>query len=163
MHGDLFGLKIFLEKFHSNPNVTDKYGKTPLDFANIPDIAILLLKHGAKADNVYKSHNKLIGKLSSERPPGNPLHIFITGDSGVGKSTMLKSMLSSKKFRANFVKAKPVSGVDEKTVGIIPYDIVTKEFGRVIYYDFAGQQEFYSSHCAVLENAVQTSPPSSYI
>ena len=153
------GAKVLLDECHSDPNVSDKQGRTPLDLANNSEITLLLLKHGAKADNVYKSHNKLIGKLSSERPPENPLPVFITGDGGVGKSTMLKSMLSSKGFRANFIKAKPVTGVDEKTVGIIPHVIVTKEFGRVICYDFAGQQEFYASHCAVLENAVQTSPP----
>ena len=158
-HDNVSNSKVLLDEYHSNPNVTDKQGRTPLDLANNPEITILLLKHGAKADNVYKSHNKLIGKLSSERPPDNPLPVFITGDGGVGKSTMLKSMLSSKGFRAIFVKAKPVTGVDEKTVGIIPHEIVTKEFGRVICYDFAGQQEFYASHCAVLENAVQTSPP----
>ena len=151
--------KFLLEECHSDPNVKDKEGRSPLNFANVPEITILLLKHGAKADNVYKSHSKLIGKLSSERPPDNPLPIFITGDGGVGKSTMLQSILSSKGFRAIFVKAKPVTGVDKKTVGIIPKEIVTKEFGRVIWFDFAGQQEFYASHCAVLENAVQTSPP----
>ena len=157
--GNVDGAKFLLDKCQSNPNVTDEQGRTPLDLSNVSDITILLLKHGAMADNVYKSHNKLIGKLSSERPPDNLLPVFITGDGGVGKSTMLKSMLSSKGFRANFSKAKPVTGVDEKTVGIIPYEIVTKEFGRVICYDFAGQQEFYASHSAVLENAVQTSPP----
>ena len=157
--GNVDGAKFLLDKCQSNPNVTDEQGRTPLDLSNVSDITILLLKHGAMADNVYKSHNKLIGKLSSERPPDNLLPVFITGDGGVGKSTMLKSMLSSKGFRANFSKAKPVTGVDEKTVGIIPHEIVTKEFGRVICYDFAGQQEFYASHSAVLENAVQTSPP----
>ena len=105
-------------------------------------IVVQLLKHGAQADNVYKVHSKHIGKLSSERAPNNPLAIFITGDGGVGKSTFLKSMLSSKGFMARFSKAKPVSGVDEKTVGIIPYEIVTEKFVRVICYDFAGQQEF---------------------
>ena len=139
--------------------MTDKQGRTPLDLAIDTNIMLLLFKHGAQVDNVYKSHSKYIGKLASERPPDNPLAVFITGDGGVGKSTMLKSMLSSKGFRAIFIKAKPVTGVDEKTVGIIPHEIVTKEFGRVICYDFAGQQEFYASHCAVLENAVQTSPP----
>ena len=44
-------------------------------------------------------------------------------------------------------------------MGIIPYEIYTKEFGRIIYFDLAGQKEFYTSHCAILENAVQTSPP----
>ena len=158
-HDKLAHVKVLLDKCHSNPNVTDKQGRTPFDLATDTNVMLLLLKHGAQVDNVYKSHSKHIGKLASERPPDNPLAIFITGDGGVGKSTMLKSMLSSKGFRAIFIKAKPVTGVDEKTVGIIPHEVVTKEFGRVICYDFAGQQEFYASHCAVLENAVQTSPP----
>ena len=158
-HDKVSQVEILLSEYHSNPNVTDKQGRTPLNLANDPEIMKLLLTNGALAENVYKAHSKLIGKLASERPPDNPLSIFITGDGGVGKSTMLKSMLSSKGFRARFSKAKPVTGVDEKTVGIIPYEIVTKEFGVVLCYDFAGQHEFYASHCAVLENAVQISPP----
>ncbi len=144
---------------HCDPNVTDEEGKTPLDLANDPKIIKLLLKHGAKAANVYKEHSKLIGKLSSERPPHLPLFVLIIGDSGVGKSTLLKSILSPKGFWSLFQKARPVDGVDARTVGIIPYEIFTKEFGRIIYFDFAGQNEFYTSHCAILENAVQTSPP----
>ena len=152
--------KFLLIECNADPNVTDSEGNTPLALANHPDITILLLKHGAKADNVYEAHSDHIGELSSMRPPDNPLPIFITGDGGVGKSTFLKSMLSATKgWKAFFLKAKRVTGVDEKTVGIIPHDIVTEEFGRVICFDFAGQQEFYASHCAVLENAVQTSPP----
>ena len=157
--GHLSEAKFLLTECHADPNATDSEGNTPLALANDPDITILLLKHGAKAENVYKTHSKQIGKLSSERPPEIPLPILITGDGGVGKSTFLKSMLSSKGFLAFFSKAKPVTGVDEKTVGIIPYEVVTKEFGRVICHDFAGQHEFYASHCAILENALQTSPP----
>ena len=158
--GHLPEAKFLLTECHADPNVTDSKGNTPLALANSPRITILLLKHGAKADNVYEAHSEHIGELSSMRPPDNPLPIFITGDGGVGKSTFLKSMLSaSTGWKAFFLKSKQVTGVDEKTVGIIPYDIDTKEFGRVICFDFAGQQEFYASHCAVLENAVQTSPP----
>ena len=140
--------------------MTDSEGK-PLLTLNIQvQIIRQLLKHGAQADNVYKAHSKHIGKLSSERPLDNPLPIFITGDGGVGKSTLLKSMFSSSWWILKiFFGAKPVTDVDEKTVGIIPYEIVTKEFGKVIFYDFAGQPEFYASHCAVLENAVKTSRP----
>ena len=137
----------------------NKQGKTPLSLTENPEVMILLLNHGAKTDSVYKSHSKLVGKLSSERPPDSPQHIFITGDPGVGKSTMLKSMLSSKGIGAFFVKANPVTGVNEKTLGIVPHDIMTKEFGRVIIYEFAGQQKFYASYGAILKNAVQTSPP----
>ena len=140
--------------------MTDSEGKPLLTLNIQPQIIRQLLKHGAQADNVYNAHSKHIGKLSSERPLDNPLPIFITGDGGVGKSTMLKSMFSSSWWILKiFFGAKPVTDVDEKTVGIIPYEIVTKEFGKVIFYDFAGQPEFYASHCAVLENAVQTSPP----
>ena len=157
--GHLSEAKFLLTECHADPNVTDSKGNTPLALANDPDITILLLKHGAKVENVYKTHSKQIGKLSSERPPEIPLPILITGGGGVGKSTFLKSMLSSKGFLAFFSKAKPVTGVDEKTVGIIPYEVVTKEFGRVTCHDFAGQHEFYASHCAILENALQISPP----
>ena len=152
-------LEFLLSEYHADSNVTDKDNTPLLALATDHVIAVQLLKHGAQADNVYKTYSKHIGKLSSKLPPDNPLAIFITGDGGVGKSTFLKSMLSSKGFMARFSKAKPVSGVDEKTVGIIPYEIVTETFGRVICYDFAGQQEFYASHCAILQNAVRTSPP----
>ncbi|XP_064387477.1 uncharacterized protein LOC135335830 isoform X4 [Halichondria panicea] len=152
-------VEILLVESHSDPNVTDKEGKTPLNLSNDPEIIKLLLKHGAKAANVYKKHSKLIRKLSSERPPHLPLSVLIIGDGGVGKSTLLKSILSSKGFWSLFQKARPVDDVDARTVGIIPYEIYTKEFGRIIYFDFAGQKEFYTSHCAILENAVQTSPP----
>ncbi len=152
-------MEFLLAECHSDPNVTDKEGKTPLDLSNDPRIIKLLLKHGAKAANVYKKHSKLIGKLSSELPPHLPLFVLIIGDDGVGKSTLLKSILSPKEFWSIFQKARPVDGVDARTVGIIPYEVYTKEFGRIIYFDFAGQKEFYTSHCAILENAVQTSPP----
>ncbi len=152
-------VEFFLAECHCDPNVTDKEGKTPLDLSNDPTIIKLLLKHGAKAANVYKEHRKLIGTLSSERPPHLPLSVLIIGDGGVGKSTLLKSILSSKGLWSVFQKARPVDDVDTRTVGIIPYEVYTKEFGRIIYFDFAGQKDFYASHCAILENAIQTSPP----
>ena len=153
------GVEFLLAECHSDPNMIDKEGKTPLDLASNPDIIKLLLKHGAKAANVYKEYRKHIGTLSFEQPPHLPLSVLIIGDSGVGKSTLLKSILSANRFLAKVLKPKPVDGVDTRTVGIIPYDVYTKDFGRIIYFDFASQNEFYTSHCAILENAVQTSPP----
>ena len=152
--------QYLLEELNCDTNVKDKDGQSPLPhLAKDQQMIRLLLKHGAHVDNVYKRYSSLLGKLASEHPPENPVSIFLIGDSGAGKSTLLKAMQSSRGFRANFGAAKPVTGVVEKTVGIVPQEIVTKEFGRVICYDFTGQQDFYASHCAFLENMRQTSPP----
>ena len=153
-------VEFLLTECQSNPNATDEDGSSLVDLSRNPGIICLLLYHGAKVDKVYKKHSKLIGKISSEQPPDLPLYTLIVGNSGVGKSTLLKSLLTSKGFLARLRReAKPVEGVDQKTIGIIPYEVYTKEFGKIIFFDFAGQKEFYTSHCAILENAIQTSPP----
>ena len=38
------------------------------------------------------------------------------------------------------------------TAGIVPSIYVSKRYGRVLFYDFAGDPEYYSSHAAILEN-----------
>ena len=38
------------------------------------------------------------------------------------------------------------------TAGIIPSIHTSKHYGRVLFYDFAGDPEYYSSHAAILEN-----------
>ena len=47
-----------------------------------------------------------------------------------------------------------VSGVDKNTAGVIPHDIHSKKFGRAIIYDFAGHEEFYSSHDVMLRSSI---------
>ena len=137
----------------------DDEGRTPLpDLTKDHQMIQLLLKHGARVNNVYKRYSSLLGKLASEHPPDNSVHILFMGDSGAGTTTLINSMLSSRSFKPT---SKMVSwtGINEKTVGIITHHMITKKFGRVICYDFAGHQGFYASHCAVLENIVQTSSP----
>ena len=143
--------EFLLSECHANPNMTDKGNTAFLTLAKDSKLVVQLLKHGAQAENVYKTHSRHIGELSSEQPLDNVLSVFITGNRGAGKSTFIKSIVSTKGLKAFFSKSKPVSDVDKKTVGIIPYEIVTKEFGRIICYDFAGYQEFYTNDCAVLQ------------
>ena len=38
------------------------------------------------------------------------------------------------------------------TAGIVPSTYISKQLGRVLLYDFAGDPEYYSSHAAILEN-----------
>ena len=44
------------------------------------------------------------------------------------------------------------SSVPPHTAGIVPSIHTSKHYGRVLFYDFAGDVEYYSSHAAILEN-----------
>ena len=150
---------------HCDPNVKSKEDRTPLDLTTDSDIVRCLLKYGARADNVYKAHRKVLGKLASKNAPENPLPLLLTGNGEAGKSTFLKALMEKLSLgqrlgqSLGITKPKPVDGVDKKTVGIIPYLHDTERFGRVAVFDFAGQMEFCGSHSAILENAIHTSPP----
>ena len=135
----------------------NKDDQTPLDLTTDDDIVRTLLKNGARAENVYKAHFKVLGKHA----PENPLSVLITGNGEAGKSTFLKALMEKLTFLQDWgiTRTPPVVGVDKKTVGIIPYLYEDGRFGRVAVYDFAGQMEFCGSHSAVLENAIHTSPP----
>ena len=85
--------------------------------------------------------------------------MFVLGNSGAGKSTLVKSLQTEgarfSRIKHRFTK---VTDVDERTAGIIPYDIESKALGRVILYDFAGHREFYAGHDALLRNSMTASP-----
>ena len=51
-----------------------------------------------------------------------------------------------------------VTNVDERTAGIIPYDIESKALGRATLYDFAGHREFYAGHDALLQKSMTAYP-----
>ena len=92
------------------------------------------------------------------------LKIFVIGNSGGGKSTLIKAVTTERSkllqstfpFRANHVNP---SEVPPHTAGIVPFSFNSKHFGHAVLYDFAGQHEYYSSHAAVMENLVLPSPP----
>ena len=85
--------------------------------------------------------------------------MFVVGNPSVGKSTLTAALKTEKWIIAQFFSSGKVSGVDEKTVGIVPHDLESGHFGRVTLYDFAGHREFYSGHAALLQTAIQSTPP----
>ena len=78
------------------------------------------------------------------------IRIFVLGNSGAGKSSLLES-LQREKFFQSFRKVSE-SSVPLHTAGIIPCIYHSKHYGRVLLCDFAGDPEYYSSHAAILEN-----------
>ena len=76
--------------------------------------------------------------------------IFVIGNSGAGKSTFVETM-KREGFFESFNKVSE-SSVSLHTAGIVPSIYTSKLYGRVLFYDFAGDPEYYSSHAAIFEN-----------
>ena len=88
-----------------------------------------------------------------------PVHTFtkliLVGDSRAGKTTTAKRLVY---LAGSDVSADCIANAESFTAGIIPYHIESKQLGNCVIYDFAGQQEYYSSHAAVLEQVMRKSP-----
>ena len=148
---------------NSDPNISNEDGQTPLSLARDNDTIQLLLQHGAVADNAYKLHQKVLGKFFSKDQLENPVKMFVTGLGGDGKSTLIEAMqLEPTIFtplKVVFIPPKEVEGVSQRTAGIVPKVFNSAIFGPVQFFDFAGQEAFYSSHAALIRSTVDACPP----
>ena len=77
------------------------------------------------------------------------IRLFVIGNPGAGKSSFVETMKREGFFQFGKVSE---SSVPLHTAGIVPSIYVSKHYGRVLFYDFAGDPEYYSSHAAILEN-----------
>ena len=81
--------------------------------------------------------------------------VFVVGNPGAGKSSFVETM-KKEGFFESFGKVSE-SSVPLHTTGIVPSIYISKRYGRVMFYDFAGDPEYYSSHAAILENIASSS------
>ena len=81
--------------------------------------------------------------------------VFVVGNPGAGKSSFVETM-KKEGFLESFGKVSE-SSVPLHTAGIVPSIYISKRYGRVMFYDFAGDPEYYSSHAAILENIASSS------
>ena len=146
-----------------DPNIKDDDGHTPLFLAGNKDVILLLLQHGATAENAYSQHRKALGKVFSKDPLKNPVKMLVIGHGGEGKSTLIEAMEHEPTALTSlvniFVSPKEVDGVSEKTAGIILRLFKSRVFGDVLVCDFAGQEVYYSSHAAIIKSAVDACQP----
>ena len=85
--------------------------------------------------------------------------VFVCGDTSVGKSSLAKVIMerANKPPSYNFDTSECVT-VEPLTAGIDAHTFTSHEVGNVVLYDLAGHREYYSSHAAVLENLMLSSP-----
>lgn len=146
-----------LTEMNCNPNVLNIDGESPLQMCTNPEMIEELIQQGANPANAYKSYGEILGINEPLKPT---VKVFIVGDPSAGKSTLTASLQKElSPIARKFTVSKRVTGVDEKTAGIVPHEFHSRKYGKVTLYDFAGQREFHSSHAALLQNAIQCSPP----
>ena len=135
-----------------NPNCKDEDGCTPLDLDVNNHVsrscARLLLEAGAKP---------------TAKPPPPPVKIFIVGNPSAGKSSLTKALQTESSTlgaKLPFITgSRLVRNVEEKTAGIVPCQFTSRNYGEVTFFDFAGQQEYYASHAALLKHSISSATP----
>ena len=171
--GHLNIAQYLVREGHCNPSCENNIGWTPLHEAcmrNHAHIVQYLLstgrvnpltknKSGFTALS-YASRKYDIIKLFEpfeECRTAFPVHTFtkliLTGDSGAGKTTITELIVRL----ASSAAVECVADVQRCTAGIVPHHIQSEQLGNFVVYDFAGQQEYYSSHDAVLEQVMRRS------
>ena len=129
--------------------------RTLLKLTSDPSTIRELLRHGANPENVYAEYSSHLPEHSPKQPPQSALKIFTVGDHGAGKSTLVKALEEEgRAFSLITGRLRKVTGVDEKTAGIIPHKLESRSFGHVVLYDFAGHKEFYASHAAMIRQSM---------
>ena len=85
--------------------------------------------------------------------------VFFCGNTGAGKSSLAAVILERAKKPPNykFDTSDPIP-VELLTTGINAHTISSHEVGNIVLYDLAGHKEYYSSHAAILENLMLSTP-----
>jgi len=100
-------------------NITNVSGYTLLSLTNKPAIIRQLLRHGATPD--YQLCSTLLPSKCPKCPAPQVVKTFVVGDPGTGKSTLTKSLQTESNMLSYLAnRMSKVSGVDQKTMGIVP-------------------------------------------
>ena len=182
-YGNLNIAQYLINEQHCDPMTKDKLDQTPLHYAckhghgHIAQYLLSTCKVDPLAmDNVgnipmeyatAKGNYDLLKlfrsfpKLKRDFPVHTFTKLVLTGYSGAGKTTtsQLIQLLAKQASLFSALSSGRVTDVECLTAGIIPLHVVSKvkEVGNMVIYDFAGQQEYYSSHAAVLERIMKNS------
>ena len=173
IYGHLNIAQYLIREEHCNPSCEDNGGSTPLHDAchhGHAQIVHYLLstgrvnpltkdKYGNTALSLASGNYDIIKLFEpfEECRTAFPVHTFtkliLTGDSGAGKTTITELIVRL----ASSTAVECVADVQRYTAGIVPHHIQSEQLGNFVVYDFAGQQEYYSSHEAVLEQVMRRS------
>ena len=125
-------------------------GKTPRDLATGEIKSLLDIYIEENKSLIFVRYDTLQEHAKKKYSTAEPIiRLYVIGNPGAGKSSFVETM----KREGFFVFGKvSESSVPLHTAGIVPSIYISKHYGRVLFYDFAGDPVYYSSHAAILEN-----------
>ena len=156
IHGKKKCVHKLLHTFHAPVYLRNGSGKSALEVAsNAKTRNIIELYLKGEHDRIQDDY-KQIQVLSSKKYSGAQrlTRVFVLGYKQSGKSTLIES-LKRQNFFSSFKQVSEAI-VPPHTSGIIPSEYRHKSIGRVLYYDFAGDPEYYSSHSAIMSSIMQS-------
>ena len=154
MCGSIKSIHVLLNEYQAPLFFRNNIGKSVVDVAKNDGVKGILLN--PSHSRIMYDYAAKLQALSYKRYKGahRLTRIFVVGNVLSGKSTLVESM----KREGFFSFLNPVSGatVPPHTSGIIPSVHFSNTIGRVVYYDFAGEPEYYSSPSAIMSNVAQS-------
>ena len=125
--------------------VKNKSGRSPLDVARGYSKRVLETHIAINKNKIHHYYN-VIQQNSQKKYAGEDhlTRLFVIGNSGSGKSSLIEA-LKWEGFFDQFWKVSE-SYVPPHTAGIVPHTHNSKHYGRVVFYDFAGETEYYTHH-----------------
>ena len=124
--------------------IRNNFGKTPSDLTTW-HISLYMKENKSKIYSQYEVVQRHAKKKYCRPEPIT--RAFVVGNPGAGKSSLIETLNLLDSF-----KRVSESSVPPHTAGIVPSIHTSKHYGRILFYDFAGDAEYYSSHAAILEN-----------
>ena len=139
-------------------NIKNTNGCLPIHCASSVNVLNCLIAHGANIDDVTNSQlaeqiKHDYSQFKNSYPLNPAVTVLVIGNSSAGKTTLIKSLKSNLEMTLTDI----VDVGHKPTAGVVKYEIESKEFGKVIFYDFAGQPEYESSHSALLQSILSSS------
>ena len=149
-------ITMLLSSRKVDPMCKDYEGMTPLERSNGHRVVHRIFQSCGAYGTLSSGNSKRLPNTSHKHSQHQPLQLYIVGNPQSGKSTLVEA-LKHESSRLNILisaanRVRNVSGVDPNTAGIIPSNFNSRMYGKTIFYDFAGQSEYYASHSAILQN-----------
>ena len=152
-------VKMLLYDYHVPVFVRNKAGKTALDLTKDNAIKKAIGEYMRSEHKSIQAEYKELQSLSMQKFSGERkiTKVFVVGHPESGKSTLIESLKRRGIISSLFNFSVSTEDVPPQTAGIVPSFYDDKYGGRCLYYDFAGDTEYYSSHSAILEIVSQSS------